>query len=1148
MKKVLSMILSLILVVSLFPMGAVNLIANAEMEDTDGYYTYTVTNGEATVISVDDTISGKVTIPSTLGGFPVTSIDDRAFELCESLTSITIPNSVKSIGVYAFSGCESLTSIVIPDSVARIGYAAFDGCLSLEKITLPFIGAEADGNINTHFGYIFGGEDFYDNDFYVPRSLKEVVITKATSTGEFAFYGCSSLESVVIHDGVTSIDYCAFSECVNLTSVTIPNSVTSIGNAAFEFCESLTSITIPDSVISIGGGAFYETGYYYDDDNWEDDVLYIGKHLLEVKTTKSGSYTIKGGTVTICDDAFYDCDALTSVNIPDGVISIGQYAFSDCTNLVNINIPNSVTNIYDHAFSDCTSLASVTIPNSVTYIEERTFQSCESLTSITIPDSVTSISVCAFSSCTSLTNVTIGKNVTSISSCAFSSCTSLTNVTLSDSITNIDEYAFDQCTSLTDICYTGSEEDRENIVFEEGNDYLLNATWHYNVSPDEKYYTYTVINGEAMITEVDPELSGDIIIPSTLGGYPVTRIGECAFAACKDITSVIIPDSVTTILSEAFSGCTALTSITIPDTMISIGAGVFFDTGYYNNEDNWEDNVLYIGKHLVDTHYEEISGNCVIKDGILTIAGQAFGSCTDLTSITIPYGVTSIGESAFHDCTKLTSITIPDSVKKIGDFAFEYCENLESINLPDSAIDIGWNAFMETGYYYNEDNWEDGVLYIGKHLIATNNEAVSGDYAIKEGTVTIAIYAFAYCEGLTGITIPDSVKVISISAFHNCNELESITVDSGNSVYHSAGNCIIDTENKTIVAGCKNSVIPTDNSVTSIGDSAFYCCKGLTSITIPDNITSIGSAAFYWTGITSITIPDSVTSIGDWAFSYCESLENITLSNSVTCIDMYTFSDCINLTSITIPDGVTTIDEEAFSYCESLTRITIPDSVTSIGRAAFEFCESLTSITIPNSVKSIGVYAFCGCESLTSVNIPDSVARIGYAVFGGCTSLTDVWYTGSEEDRENIVFKEGNDYLEDATWHYNTCADKHSYTDCFDATCNECEFEREITGHTFDNDCDPTCNDCDFERETGHIYGDDGFCDKCGQPEYIIGDVDGDGELDDWDGVVLARYLADWDVEISVLEALDIDGNSEITDWDGVMLDRYLAGWDIQIG
>ena len=1146
MKKVLSMILSLILVVSLFPMGAVTLIANAEMEDTDGYYTYTVSNGKATITGVDQDISGKVTIPSKLGGYTVTRIGEYAFAWCENLTSVTIPNSVTSIGESAFYGCynlksvtipysvtsigeeafyccESLTSIDIPDSVARIGYAAFGGCLSLEKITLPFIGAESDGNINTHFGYIFGGEDFYDNYSRVPRSLKEVVITKATSTGEFAFYGCSSLESVVIHDGVTSIDYCAFSECVNLTSVTIPNSVTSIGTAAFEFCESLTSITIPDSVISISGSAFYETGYYYDEDNWEDDVLYIGKHLLEVKTTKSGSYTIKDGTVTICDHAFSYCDALTSVNIPDGVISIGRYAFSDCTNLVNINIPNSVTNIYDHAFSDCTSLASVTIPNSVTYIEERTFQSCESLTSITIPDSVTSISVCAFSSCTSLTNVTIGKNVTSISSCAFSSCTSLTNVTLSDSITNIDEYAFDQCTSLTDICYTGSEEDRENIVFEEGNDYLLNATWHYNVSPDEKYYTYTVINGEAMITEVDPELSGDIIIPSTLGGYPVTRIGECAFAACKDITGVIIPDSVTTILPEAFSGCTALTSITIPDTMIRIGGGVFFDTGYYNNEDNWEDNVLYIGKHLVEVE-KSISGAYVIKNGTLTIAVQAFGSCTDLTSI-----------------------TIPDSVKKIGDFAFSGCENLESIILPDSVIDMGWNAFMETGYYYNDDNWEDGVLYIGKHLIATDSEAVSGDYAIKEGTVTIATDGFAYCEELTEITIPNSVKMIGFSPFSNCNELESITVDSGNSVYHSAGNCLIDTESKTIVAGCKNSVIPTDNSVTSIGDSAFYCCKGLTSITIPDNITSIGSAAFYWTGITSITIPDSVTSVGDFVFSYCENLTSITIPDSVTSIGSAAF-DWTGLTSITIPDSVTSIGDWAFHGCESLENITLSNSVTRIDEYTFYFCTNLTSITIPDGVTSIGEGAFSYCKSLSRITIPDSVTSIDAWAFEDCTGLTDVWYTGSEEDRENIVFEEGNDYLEDATWHYNTCADKHSYTDCFDATCSECEFEREITGHTFDNDCDPTCNDCDFERETGHIYGDDGFCDKCGQPEYIIGDVDGDGELDDWDGVVLARYLADWDVEISVLEALDIDGNGEITDWDGVMLDRYLAGWDIQIG
>ena len=529
-----------------------------------------------------------------------------------------------------------------------------------------------------------------------------------------------------------------------------------------------------------------------------------------------------------------------------------------------------------------------------------------------------------------------GLPVTSIGSSAFSGCSSLTSIAIPDSVTSIESYAFDSCSSLT-----------------------------------------------------------SITIPDS-----VTSIESYAFYGCKALTSIEIPDSVTSIESCAFYGCKALTSIAIPDSVTNIGSSAFA--------------------------YCSSLTSVTIDGSVIIIESYTFDSCSSLTSLTIPDSVTIIGEYAFYGCEALTSITIPDSVTSIGQSAFYGCEALTSLTIPDSVTGIGRGAFWNCDslasitvasgntIYHSAGNCiietESQTLIAGcnNSVIPTDGSVTSiGWYAfqycnsltsimIPDTVTSIGSSAFSSCSSLTSITIPDSVTSIGSYVFENCDNLASITVASGNTIYHSAGNCIIETESQTLIAGCNNSVIPTDGSVASIGNYAFRGCSGLTSITIPNSVTSIGNYAFYrCDSLTSITIPDGVTSIGDYAFQYCSSLTSIEIPDSVTSIGQSAFAYCSSLTSIKIPNGVTWIGSGEFQYCSSLTSIEIPDSVTSIGSSAFSGCSSLESITIPDSVTSIGIFAFSGCSSLESITIPDSVTSIGSSAFSGCSSLTSMTFANT---------------------------------------------------------------------------------------------------------------------------------------------------------
>ena len=754
------------------------------------------------------------------------------------------------------------------------------------------------------------------------------------------------------------------------------------------------------------------------------------------------SITYNGKTykvTAIGEMAFFYCENLTSITIPDSVTSIGDSAFTNCKNLTSINIPNGVISIGDVAFNMCESLVSITISNSVATIGVAAFAGCENLTSINIPNSVTSIGEQAFSGCKNITSIDVDKNnthyksidgnlysrdgtiliqyaigktdtaftipesVTSIGKMAFINCKKLTSITIPNSVTSIGERAFVRCDKLTIYCeakskpsnwHTDWNPDNRPVVWGHGSSKPSAAPKGPLKLNTAKGLQFTITDGTATIIGYKGT-NTKVIIPAKIKSngktYKVTSIGNWAFNSCTNLTSVTIPNSVTTIGESAFAWCKKLKSITIPNSVTSIGESAFDGC----------------------TSLTSIS----IPNGVTTIGENAFWECTNLTSITIPDSVTSIGEQAFCDCTNLTSIdvdknnthyksidgnlyskdgstliqyaigktdttfTIPDSVTSIGNSAFGSCTSLTSITIPNSVTFIGKEAFAGS-----------------ENLIAIT---------IPNGVKFIGQKAFVGSENLIAITIPNSVTSIGDGAFELCSSLTSIVVDENNQSYKSIDGNLYSKDGTILIQyaiGKTNTSFTIPNGVTTIGENAFAWCENLTSITIPDSVTTIGESAFFCSfSLTSIEVDENnqnyksidcnlYSKDGTILIQYAIGKTNtsFTIPNSVTSIGAKAFLSCKNLTSITIPNSVTSIGDYAFSWCKNITSITIPNSVTSIGEGAFGYCTHLTSITIPNSVTSIGESAFGFCENLTSITIPNSVTSIGESAFSWCENITSV--------------------------------------------------------------------------------------------------------------------------------------------------------------
>ena len=1004
------------------------------------------------VIKINDRVfSGNTNLTVVVLPESLTTLGSRSFESCQSLKTIKIPSGVTTIPFQCFLECSSLESVTIPDGVTTIGGNAFFGC-SLKELTLPStittIGSEVftyknrfqsitcnattppslgknafNYNISTtvkvplssiaayrqaegwkNFTNYSGGEVIADGITYriddngAMVAAAEVTLTEANipsvvefegnqyaviKINDYVFSGNTNLKAVTLPEGLVEIGAFAFNGCQNLGSVVLPESLTTLGSDAFQSCKSLRAVKIPSGVTAIPNHCFR------------------GCSSLE-------SVTIPEGVTTIGSEAFNTCN-LNALTLPESLEAIGRMAFCGNRSLKSVNIPAKVKTIESSAFASC-GLTDLVIQEGVQVIEEYTFIN-NSLKNLTLPSTITSIGESVFYDnyylqliiCNAATPPTLGDN-------AFDN-----DITPSIKVPLQSIAAYRQAVGWKNFAnYYGGEVVADGITYRIDENGAMVAAAETSLTEANIPSAVEFEGNQYAVTKInDRVFSGNTNLTSVTLPESLTTLGIRTFGGCQSLKTIKIPSGVTTIPDQCFDGCSSLESVTIPEGVTDIGAYAFGSCNL--NALTLPESLEKIGSHAFS--YNRVLKSVNIPAKVKTIGAHAFYNC-GLTELLIPEGVQTIDNYAF-EYNSLQNLTLPSTITSIGDEAFRYNSDFQSIicNAVTPPM-LGNNVFyysatssvkvplQSIAAYRQADGWKniseyyvyevisDGVTYriddIGAYVRAvdkTVSEVSLAENVAFEGAqyplYKIADNAFAGNGSITLVTVPATVETIGSNAFDGVTypiiKIKATTPP----VLASKLPMLSAIVPPASVKAYKAANYWKDMTIIGEGKNDI---EVTTSATVDLTEAIMTQAKITPASVTSIKVHGPLTNddIINALNTNMRSCYAIDLSDAeIEALPDGAFNGKIGLLEITLPAGLKAIGNNAFRGCFALrNEVTIPAGVQTIGSYAFSGCRNAKfNPALPETLTAIGDYAFQNCANLYAVTLPASLQTIGEYAF-----------------------------------------------------------------------------------------------------------------------------------------------------------------------
>ncbi len=668
------------------------------------------------------TFSSCIALESIVIPSGVTGLDTYVFNGCSGLKNIVFSEGITTFGMYSLRNCSSLLSVNIPSTVTTIGNNAFDGCTSLKRVDITDVAAWCNINFVTENANPL----YFAHNLYVNGELAETVdVPEGVKTiPTYAFEGCTSMKNINLPYSLTSIGSLAFSDCSSLEEIIIPTKVTSIGATVFRRCYSLKNVVIPNSVTVIKRNTFWSC----------TSLKYI---KLPTTITDIEPY------------AFYDCSSLKSITIPKGISIIKVYAFQNCTNMNCVYIPNTVTRVQASAFDGCnintvfyggtgTKWKSIVFEDGNTSVTGATiYYNCSMITrnidSVSLsqlPDKLTytqykdeldltggsllvdyrdgqeaTVDMTTLTA-TGFDNTVLGEQTVTVT---YSGYTVDFKVAVVEGDPEYDIYAPGDLNADGEFKANDLVIARETLTGEKEDESLKEATdctgdyvtdardlvrlkKHIANNIGESQFTYEIVDGKAVITGWVSKPTGAVTFPETIGGYPVVKIDDSAFSECSDITSILLPPTVTEIGDSAFELCSGLKSFALPDSITKIGSNAFAKCIKMLTA-RLSDNILIIPDNLFNGC--TLLSKMEIPENVNQIGESAFYLCTSLIEINIPEEVTVLNENTFYGCRNLIFVGMPENLKEIKAYTFYGCERLNSVDIPVTVVMVGDSAFAD---------------------------------------------------------------------------------------------------------------------------------------------------------------------------------------------------------------------------------------------------------------------------------------------------------------------------------------------------------------------------------------------------------------------------------------------------------------------